>query len=151
MNTERIFRPPLKRLMLSKVLFLVLPMVLGNFVRQFIDVLKGRPFDWIDLQTTLFGALIGMLIYISLWVGLNLDWFTIKIGENEISGPTAWGGRQSILRSQIDRARTLEQNWLQRLGRERGIWDTQGNRFTLDEWNFSPEQVAEILAMIGCE
>ena len=137
--------------MLSKVLFLALPMLLGNLIRQFIDVLKGNPFDWIDLQITVFGALIGILTGISLWVGLNLDWFTIKISENEISGPTDWGGRRSILLSQIDRARTLEQNWLQRLSRVRGIWDTQGNHFTLDEWNFSPEQIAEILAMIGCE
>ena len=151
MSTEHVYTPPLRRLILAYYLLPIAASLVGWLVRLFVDALQGDPIDWIYLISWIAGFVSIWSLMSFIWIGLNCNWFVIKVDPTSISGGASLGGRKSILLSQIDRVRTQKQSWWHWLFHYRQIWDMNGKSISLSELYFPREQVIAILTEIGCE
>ena len=149
MDTERIYMPSIKRMLCFYYLLPIAASILIQAVGYLPDILQGQPIQWTEGISSFIGSVGALTIMSFLMIGLNRDWLAIKMDANTVSGPTIFGGRKSIQRDQIDLKRTQQKNAWHRFTGSRQIWDIGGHKISLPIWDFSPEQIAEILAQVG--
>ncbi len=150
-DSEQIYNPPVWRLLL---IIYVLPVV-GSFLGWFVDhnseILSGRLDKlWDSTPIFLIVAFVA-IIWSFLLIGLNRDWYAIKIDKVSISGQASFGGRTVILLNELDKERTRLRAATIKLFRVWIIWDKLGNKIAIPEFLFLNDQIADILKAIGCE
>lgn len=148
---QQVYSPPVWRLLLVVYVLPVTGVFLGWFSRYLPEILNGRPDKWLHNSSFFLSFAFGAAIWTFLLVGLNRDWYAIKIDNISISGQANFGGRKVILRSELDRERTQLQTALDKLFRVWKVWDKNGNKITVQGLLFSRDQIANILKAIDCE
>ncbi len=148
---EQIYNPPVWRLLLAVYGIPVAGVFLGWFSSYLPEILNGRPDQWLNNSSFFLSVAFGAAIWTFLLVGLNRDWYAIKIDEVSISGQANFGGRKVILRSELDKERTQLRTATDKLFRVWTVWDRHGNKIAIQGLFFPRGQIVDIFKAIGCE
>jgi hypothetical protein len=150
-DSEQIYNPPVWRLLLAVYVVPVAGMFLGWFSSYLPEILNGRLDKWLDNSSFFLSFAFGAAIWTFLLIGLNRDWYAIKIDKVSISGQANLGGRKVILRSELDKEKTRLRTTTDKLFRVWNVWDKNGNKIAIQGLFFPSEQIADIFKAIGCE
>lgn len=149
-DLERTYIPSVRRLLLVNYLLPIAAAMFGVVISYVPELLQGIDVNWRSSVSVLEAYLLAATVANLLLIGLNRDWFAIKIDAETISGPALFGGRKSIRRTEIDQKKTAQQSGVAKLLGSRQVSDTCGNNISLSGLYFSSEQINEILANVGC-
>jgi hypothetical protein len=149
-ETERVFIPSTWRMiwMHSAVIFAC--SVLGWFLSLLVGILDIWPMDIMTAIVLLLILDISSLFFFSLLYGFNRKLFSIKIDAVSVTGACRFCAR-SILRGEIDPARSMRRNLIDILMRHWHIRDARGKGISISGLDFHPDEIAEILKTIGLE
>ncbi|HLO30167.1 MAG TPA: hypothetical protein VK249_13570 [Anaerolineales bacterium] len=150
-DSEQIYNPPVWLLFLAVYVVSVAGVFLGWFSSYLPEILNGRLDKWLDNSSFFLSFAFGAAIWTFLLIGLNRDWYAIKIDKVSISGQANLGGRKVILRSELDKEKTRLRTTTEKLFRVWNVWDKNGNKIAIQGLFFPSEQIADIFKAIGCE
>jgi hypothetical protein len=146
----RVFIPSICRMITMHTSVIVAFSLLGWFLSLLVGILDIWPMDIMTATALLLVFDISALIFFTLFYGLNSELFSIKIDAGSVTGPCRFYSR-SILRSEIDPARSMRRNLIDILMRHWHIRDARGKGISISGLDFHPDEIAEILKTIGLE
>ncbi len=150
-DSQQVYNPPVWRLLLVIYVIPVTGALLGWVIRYSPEIWNGRPDKWLQNSSFFLVFAFGAAIWTILLVGLNRDWFAIKIDHVSIAGQANFGGRKVVLRTELDKDRTRQRTGIDKLFGVWKVWDKEGNQIVIQGLLFSSHQIARILRAIDCE
>jgi hypothetical protein len=147
---ERIFVPSCWRMIVMHTGATVVISIVGLFVSSAIFILLCKPIDLMLAIGFLSILDFSGLFFFTLLYSLNRDLFSIKIDSISVTGPHRFCARH-ILRNEIDPARSMHRNLIDRFIQHWHVRDTDGIGIAISGLDFRADEIAEILKTIGLE
>jgi hypothetical protein len=150
-GNEKIYIPPVWRLLLIHLVLPIIATLIGWFSRFLIDIWRGGVQNGLEGLDVIQNTVIVWAIISILLVGFNRDWFAIGINDASISGQAPLGGRVVLLLSEIDMRKTSQRTAVDRLFKVWKVWDIRRNKVIINGYYFQDDQMSEILHTLGLE
>jgi hypothetical protein len=150
LEKERVFIPSPRRMIAMHTGVIVTFSLLGLLFSISFGFLYRKPV-YILIAIVLLSLMdIGSLVFFTLLYAPNRKLFSIKIDAVSVTGPCRFCSR-SILRSEIDPARSMRRNLIDRFMYHWPIRDAEGNAIAISGLDFSPDEIVEILKTVGLD
>jgi hypothetical protein len=140
-----IFKPAKRRIVFTYFLISLAAFpILGIW-----NVVRPMTADWFisALVLVVVAPLVGVF-----WSFFDQYDYAVTIRNGQIMGSNGRRSSQVIFSlEQIDKARTTQLSWWQRLSERRYIWSMDGQRVVVLTWYFSRAQVRKIFELAKCQ
>jgi hypothetical protein len=150
LETERVFVPSPRRMIAMHTGVIVAFSLLGLFLSFSFGILNGKPLCIMIAIILLSLMDISSLVFFTLLYSPNRKLFSIKIDAVSVTGPCRFCSR-NILRSEIDRDRSMRRGLIDSFMLHWPIRDAQGKGISISGLDFRPDEIAEILKTVGLE
>jgi hypothetical protein len=147
---ERVFVPCCSRMIATHTGVVVACSVLGLFLSLSLGRLHSAALDILSILIFWSFFDIAGLLFFTLLYGLNRELFSIKIDAVSVTGPCRFCAR-NILRREIDPARSMHRNLIDRCMFHWHIRDANGNGISISGMDFRRDEIAEIFKTISLE